>query len=585
MNCKNTCIALLVLLCLAVAPPVSRAQATVELQVESQQVFVGEAFGVEIEIAGYETCSPPNVPRIDHCTVRQAGPPSTGGQIYSANGRVSQFLKTVYHYEFTPQVVGNLVIPAIPVQVDGRVQQTREKRLKVRPSNAHELFAVELTANRQRVYVGQRVRLTLTIWVRPARYRGRRYDANYMSRRVSLLAFGPFPRRIDNIAEVRHSKTRPRQIGDTEVPFFAYDFVTDVLAERPGPLNFADIEVGISYPDRGRYRNLRARPEVAPVEVSPIPMEGRPANFNGAVGLFDIETRAAPTDVRVGDPIELTIEIFGDGALETLPPPLLTANEDLTRGFRLPAKQLAGVVQNGRRRFTLTIRAGRDDVGEIPAIEYPYFDPDAERFVIARSDPIPLTVAPAAEVAAPDLTRTHTPSAGAAQSNLQALDGLRDIETSETLLLANSRPITLAAVSGLMFGPPAFFLLVWAGQLYVQRRTADPARRRRQTALRTARRRLAQTRTLPPREHAGEVAAALAAYLADRLNEPPARFTGAAAGDFLQGRGVPSGLIERWSTLVQRCEEASFAGGTPANAEELSKQALACLTALERQKL
>jgi hypothetical protein len=474
------------------------------------------------------------------------------------------------------------------------VLTTQAVKLTVHPSDADQLLAVEVSAGRSRLYVGQRVQLTMTIWVKPARYGNQLLDAPQMLRQVSPIEFGPFPLQVSRVTR------RPRPGSDPAELWYAYEFVTSFVAERPGPLTFDNLEVGLAYPGRAGIRHLRARPTVSPAEVLPVPMEGRPPDYNGAVGLFDIEVGANPTEVRVGDPIDLTIDIFGDGPLETLPPPLLSANARLTDGFRLPGEQLAGEVQDGRRRFKLTIRARRDDVTEIPAIEYPYFDPDAERFVVARSDPVPLTVTPAAEIAPPPPTSPRGPSAGPSATALQALDGLRDIETAERMLLADLRPITPRLVGSVALAPPAVFLLAWTGLTWVQRRTADPARRRRQTALRTARKRIARARGLPPRDTARELTAALTGYLADRLNEPPARFTGSAALDLMRAREVPDDLIEQWALLVQGCEEASWgtglrpvncqaggltSNGTPASGELLRTQAVTCLTALERHQL
>ncbi len=155
----------------------------------------------------------------------------------------------------------------------------------------------------------------------------------------------------------------------------------------------------------------------------PVPQDHRPANFSGAVGLFDIEAHANPTEVRVGDPINLTIDIFGSGPLDTLPPPLLASDPALTRDFRVPTEPLAGETRSGTRHFEVVIRATNDRITEIPAIEYPYFDPDAERFVIARSDPITLEVEPAAELALPEPTQLTAPGI-ADGTELQKLDGL-----------------------------------------------------------------------------------------------------------------------------------------------------------------
>ena len=84
---------------------------------------------------------------------------------------------------------------------------------------------------------------------------------------------------------------------------------------------------------------------------------------------------------------------------------------------------------------------------------------------------------------------------------------------------------------------------------------------------------------------AGVITATLAGYLADRAGQPAARFTGAAAFEFLRGRDVPVEIVERWATLVRACDELAFAGGAHADRAALVDEAVACLKALERRKL
>ena len=582
----------LAILLLAGYPPLLCAAASVELRLGSREVFVGEAVELQIQVNDFSTCDPPEVPEIANATIRQTGGTQESSQMSVFNGHMTQSITRVYPYELTPNTVGELVIPPIAVKVDGQVLKTREVRLTVRPSDADRLFAIDISAGRNRLYVGQRVRLTMTMWVKPARYGSQLLSAGQMIRLLRPIDLGPFPPQLTNDPQ----RPRPRPGGDPSDTFYAFEFAADFVPEHPGPLSFDNIEVGIDYPARGGTRSLRAHPVVAPTEILPVPMDGRPPDFNGAVGLYAIETTANPTDVRVGDPIELTIDVFGEGPVETLPPPLLSANAKLNEDFRLPDEQLAGEMQDGRRRFKVTIRARRDGVTQIPPLAYPYFDPDAERFVVAHSKPIPLNVAPAAEVAPLDLTTARPTPPPTTSSPLQALDGLRDIETSETALLASTTPITPRLVTAVLLAPPALFLLACGALAYVQQRSADPARRRRQLALRAARRRIVQARAAAvrtgsgsdgpdPRALAGEVSAALAGYLADRLNEPAGHFTGSTAVDFLRSRNLRPDLVDQCAAVVQRCEEASFGGGTPADGDALCGAALDCLQALERQKL
>ncbi len=565
-------------LCGAVAV---RAQSSVALRLSSPTVNVNEAFTVSIEIANFTEAEPPVFPDLPNCTVRALPNAAESSSVYIINGRKTESHTRTYQFEVTPQVVGEVTIPPVTVQVDGRELQTRPATVQVQPSDADELFAVEVSVDRQRIFVGQRVQATMTIWVKPPTYGGQRLDPGYVLQSISAINFGPFGREIRNAQSVG----RRRNVGGVQEAWYAFDFAADFVADRVGRLSFSDVEVGIAYPTRAGTRNLRAKARTAPLDVLPVPQEGRPANYNGAVGLYDITTAARPTNVRVGDPIELTIEVFGEGPVDSLPPPLLSASAPLNESFRIPEQTLAGETKDSRRRFTVTIRAKRDDVTAIPPIEYPYFDPDHERFVIARSKAIPLQVTPTVEVTTPDAITPSTPGTAAGEhARLQALDGLRDIQTGEAALLATAWPVTPRLIGTLLLAPPLGFFAIWGGVALVQRRNADPARRRRSGAARTARQRIAQAPATDLAVLAGELAAALAGYLADRYSEPAGRFTGQTAVAELRRRGIKAATVSLWQETLAHCEEVSFGGDAGVDGEALRQAALSCVTALERER-
>lgn len=572
---------LLLPLLLLVATPTVRGQPTVDIKLQGREVFVNEPFPLIVEISNYsEEAATPEFPRLPGATISTT--PGQSSSFYQSiiNGRITAVRSISYRYEVTPLQVGTLTIPPIRVLVDDGEIESRPVELTVLPSDADQYFAVEITANRQRIYVGQRVRLTLTIWVRPARYGGQWLRAGDMIRLINPINFGPFPPRYSNSG----ATVRQRVVEGEPLQFYAFDFDTEFVVSRPGQLAFDEIEVAINYPTREGERHFRKRPTVQPLEILTVPEQGRPPKFNGAVGVFDIETRATPSSVRVGDPIELTIDLFGDGPVDTLPPPVLEAHPRLVENFRLPSETLAGEMVNSRRRYRVTIRAQDDRVREIPPLEYPYFDPDAERFVVARSEPIPLEVAPAAEVAPPIVPQPGTPGRSNGET-LEALDGLHDIETSEVALLTTTSLPSVPLVAATMLAPPTFFGLTWAGLALLRVQNADPARRRRQAALKAARSRIAAARGQPPTEAGRVIGATLSQYLADRLNQPPARFAGAHSVELLRQRNVNPDLAARWEALVGRCDEVSFGGGTEADTTALVEEAQACLAAVERVKL
>jgi hypothetical protein len=143
----------------------------------------------------------------------------------------------------------------------------------------------------------------------------------------------------------------------------------------------------------------------ATLVVKPLPSEGRPESFAGAVGPgYTINVDADRTVVRVGDPIRLDVTLRGQGNLENASLPPLSADGGMDpQRFRLPQGEIPGEAQNGEKRFSVTVRVNDQSVSEIPALAYSWFDPRDQAYHTTRSKPIALRVTEAQVVSAADV--------------------------------------------------------------------------------------------------------------------------------------------------------------------------------------
>ena len=154
-----------------------------------------------------------------------------------------------------------------------------------------------------------------------------------------------------------------------------------------------------------RLRKRRAEDLPRRLVVREIPSLGRPPGFAGAVGQgFTLEVSADRSVVQIGDPIQLTLVLRGDGNLESAGLPTLAEDVGLSpQHFRLPSGDVDGDVEAGAKTFTVPIRAISESVREIPPLRYAYFDPVAEEFRSTQSRPIALSVRAASVVTAGDV--------------------------------------------------------------------------------------------------------------------------------------------------------------------------------------
>ena len=95
----------------------------------------------------------------------------------------------------------------------------------------------------------------------------------------------------------------------------------------------------------GEQKQVSLATDSIEVQSLPLPTEGRPADFNGAVGHYTMTVTAGPTNVAVGDPITVHIQISGRGALDAL---VLPKQPELARFQSLSTRVKGGDQRSAR---------------------------------------------------------------------------------------------------------------------------------------------------------------------------------------------------------------------------------------------
>jgi hypothetical protein len=126
------------------------------------------------------------------------------------------------------------------------------------------------------------------------------------------------------------------------------------------------------------------------LQVLALPVEGKPADFSGAIGKFELQVKAQPTDVGPGDPITLTMIVAGSGNFDRVEAPVLSQAGGW-KSYPPSAKFTPGVsLGQGSKVFEQAIIARNGDKTTIPPLAFSFFDPEAGKYQTLHSDPIPL---------------------------------------------------------------------------------------------------------------------------------------------------------------------------------------------------
>ena len=145
------------------------------------------------------------------------------------------------------------------------------------------------------------------------------------------------------------------------------------------------------------------------ITVLPLPVQGRPEKFSGAIGTFRVSSDISSVSVKQGEPLTLRLHVRGEGNFERVDSGLF---DHLANWKTYPAKAVftpSDVVGNrGEKVFEQALIATASGEQTIPAIEFDYFNPSTRRYVHARTSPIKVSV-----IAAPLALPTVRPAAQA----------------------------------------------------------------------------------------------------------------------------------------------------------------------------
>jgi hypothetical protein len=298
---------------------------------------------------------------------------------------------------------------------------------------------------------------------------------------------------------------------------------------------------------------------VVKVTVKPLPAEGRPASFNGAVGKFTMKAELDKKSLSTDDALTLKVNISGQGNVNLLnapplniPPAFEKYDPAVTDNIEKNSNPLRGT-----RQFQYALMPLEKGDYELPPVEFSYFDPAAKAYKTLTSSPFSIHVTQGKQV-----KRDRADFSGKAE--------LADIRTSGQ---------SWSKSSPFFFGKALFWILMLlpllgiAAMAWYRRRqqflTSNAAMLRHRHANRVAFKRLElAARYLKEGKDKAfyeETSRATWGYLSHKLKIPMAELTKQLVQDRLAAQNVSAGAMQKLMALTDRCEMALYA---PASSNE-----------------
>ncbi|MCX5679543.1 MAG: BatD family protein [Candidatus Omnitrophica bacterium] len=408
---KKLCMLVMVML-IATAGVANARDLRFEVSLDKSQVAIGTAAKLGLSFYGTQSIPAPDLGNIDGLEVRYMGPST---MMTVLNGQVSSSITHMYSvlplrlgkfqlgpFAFTykaDEYKSNMIFldvtetrPVVPKAIQKQDEAMPEKL------DMQDRVFLTLEAAKQVAYVNELIPITVKFYV------------NRMN--VSDIQLPVFAQ--ESFSKIEFKEPKQYKENMNGALYDVLEFSTSIFGTKPGDYKLGPATIKANVVVRRRtarpssgdpfsedftrdsfFDDFFTRYERHPVElksqdvqisVLPVPAQGRPANFSGAVGDYQFIYAASPTKLKAGDPVTLRMEINGTGNLNTV----LMPNMAAANGFKTYEPQ----VKTGEhsKSFTQVLIPENENVTEIPKAEFSFFDPAKKDYVTISRGPIQIQV-------------------------------------------------------------------------------------------------------------------------------------------------------------------------------------------------
>ncbi|KJS30143.1 MAG: hypothetical protein VR64_17655 [Desulfatitalea sp. BRH_c12] len=377
----RSCLLAGILLTVWVSPGLSQTEAdsavSIRAHVDRTRVVPGEALQFNITIEGGEGTV--DLQELPDFTVFPQG---TSTSVRIINGSAAR--RETHTYLLIAQRSGQLLIPALTVQVQGQALQTDPIAIAVTPQpdaagTEHKEVWVENAVSDPQPFVGQPITYTFTL---------------YQTVRVTNAAFQPPAFDGFSVEEIQERDSERTVVNGRECVMTRIHYI--LIPSQTGDLTIAPaaLQLGIVRADVQRRRTPfddffddpllnRNRVETkvlqtAPltVQVKPLPPYAGSTPFSGLVGRFTMNAAVQDTALNVGDSTTLTVTVQGQGNIMDARAPALHLPDSIKTYADAPTEEIRRTAEgySGKKMYRTALVPLQAGTTELPEVRLAYFD-------------------------------------------------------------------------------------------------------------------------------------------------------------------------------------------------------------------
>ena len=553
-----------------------QAQVTVSASLDRASISMGESATLQVTVQNGSADGSPQLPPTKDLGVAAT---RTYQQTTIVNFQLSS--TQTYNYQLTPVKPGDFIIKPITVIAGGKSYFTSALRLQVTPASQappgvpKEAF-LKLEVPRPRVYVGEPFPLDIKLYA----LQGRLIEEPQLPDAGFIIGKVVKHQTHENYQNQSYNELTYRRMA---------------TATKPGKTQLGPATMAFAMVDTTRadifgqfaQKTVTLVSEPITLQVMPLPATNVPSSFAGAIGNFSIRFWAGPTNVAVGDPITVHVQIVGQGSFDSLTLPEQTE----WREFKVyPPTSTALAADDlglsGTNSFEQVVVPQNAEITQLAGFDFSFFNPTAGQYRTVRMPSIPILVRASAATPQPNLSVTNK----AASSERPAATEIVHIKPDLGMLAPLAPPLILRGwFIGLQFLAPLAWIALVLRRRNQEKLARNPRLQRRRQVARMIR------GTLPDLARMASSGAVesfhatafrlLQEKLGERLDLPASAITEAVIDERLRHAGAQDSLRARLHELFQMFNQARYApNSSTAELAGLLSKIESVLTDLERVK-
>lgn len=591
---KLTCLFGMLFLILGTTSSYSQDEETVEFEVNLSKERLGINERLRVEFTMNKDGDNFNPPDFEGFRVLMG--PSQNISSSWVNG-VRSYSKT-YFYILAPTERGNFTIKQSTIVINGKTYKSLPKKVEVtaavdKPSDqmtaddvADQSLHLVAEVSKATPYLNEAISVVYKLYVSPSinvsnfRPLDNPTYNNFWSQDIPVTSYnvknGTYNGKSYRYVILKRVVLYPQKSGSLEIEPLSLDVTLEV------PTNRRDFFGGPIFAQTNKTVSAGQRT----IRVKPLPTEGQPSNFSGAVGNFQFKVTTSKKKLNASESLQAIVQVEGNGNLKLFQLPVLEMpgslevyEPEFNENVRTTLSGMQGKVSN-----QYTVVPSFKGKYPIPRIGFSYFDPETQGYKSITSEEImidvmegPMETSSSGNIAVGQNNKRTIQSTGSQFNFIKLTTNLRTIKDG---VFFGSLPFYLFLISPLLLIPIAI--------VFGKKREAiasDVAGNRIKKANKLARKYLFKAKRALGEKDAFYIALekALHNYLKAKLKIETSEFAKEKIASLLAQKELDTNAAEGFIGLLKNCEMARYSPFSEVQMQQDYNKASEVISAMDKQ--